>query len=155
MLKRERPLTIVCDSTIASDEVVSKVLSATKAGKNAVTKIFAQFTTTGTDVTDPKRVKYSDPIRKQKVCTFTNQQENIKKHQTIAEDECESLGNMLAQLDKKRFVLKLVLKWSVTSERWTICFKVDQKRSKRKYLFRKNLQLISPVPCTTITPPEV
>ena len=69
-----------------------------------MTKIFTQFATTGTDVTDPKRVKYNDPIRKQKVCTLTNQQENIKKYQPIAEDECESLGNMLVQLDKKRFV---------------------------------------------------
>ena len=74
-----------------------------------MTEFFTRLTTTGSDVTDPKRAKYNDPIKKQKIYTFTNQQQKKKKHQTILEDDCESLGNVLAQFDEKRLDLKHVL----------------------------------------------
>ena len=105
--------------------------------------------------TDPKRAKYNDPIKKQKIYTFTNQQQKKKKNQTISEDECESLGNVLAQFDEKRLDLKHVLQWPVTSKPWAICFKVDQRRSSSKSLFRNNLQLISPSQCMKTVPSDV
>ena len=74
MWKKERPLVNVCDGTIASDEMVRNVLSARKTGEDVMTKFFTRFTTTGPDVTDPKGAKYNDPIKKQKICKFTNQQ---------------------------------------------------------------------------------
>ena len=112
-------------------------------------EFFTHLTTTGADVTDLKRAKYNDQIKKQKIYTFTNQQQKKKKHQTIPEDECESLGNVLAQFDEIRLDLKHVLQWPVTSKPWTICSKVDQRRSSSKSLFRNNLQLISPSPYMT------
>ena len=120
-----------------------------------MTEFFTRFTTTGADVTDPKRAKYNDPIKKQKIYTFTNQQQKKKKHQTIPEDECESLGNVLAQFDEIRLDLKHVLQWPVTSKPWTICSKVDQRRSSSKSLFRNNLQLVSPSSCMTTVPSDV
>ena len=86
MWKKERPLVNVCDGTVASDEMVRNVLSARKTGEDAITEFFKQYTTTGTDVTDPNRAKYYDPIKKQEIYTFTNQQQKKKKHQTIPED---------------------------------------------------------------------
>ena len=73
MWKKERPLVNVCDGTIAFDEMVRNVLSARKTGEDAMTELVTQFTTTVADVTDPKRAKYNDPIKKQKIYTFTNQ----------------------------------------------------------------------------------
>ena len=55
--------------------MVRNVLSARKTGEDAMTKFFTQFKTTGADVTDPKRAKYNGPINKQKIYTFTKQQE--------------------------------------------------------------------------------
>ena len=55
--------------------MVRNVLSAIKTGEDAMTKFFTQFNTTGADVTDPKRAKYNDPINKQKIYTFTKQQQ--------------------------------------------------------------------------------
>ena len=75
---------------------------------------------------------------------FTNQQQKKKKHQITPEDECESLGNVLAQFDEKRLDSKHVLQWPVTCKPRTICSKVDQRRSSSKSLFRHNLQLTSP-----------
>ena len=144
MWKKERPLVNVCDGTVASDEMVRNVLSARKTGEDAITEFFKQFTTTGTDVTDPKRAKYNDPIKKQKIYTFTNQQQKKKKHQTIPEDNCKSSGNVLTQFDEKRLDMKQVLQWPVTSKPWAICSKVDQRRSSSMFLFRNNLLLISP-----------
>ena len=64
-----------------------------------------QSTTAFADVTDSKSAKYNDPIKKQKVDTFISKQNQKKRHQTIPEDECESLGNVLAQSDEKRLDL--------------------------------------------------
>ena len=72
MWKKEQPLVNVCDDTIVSDEMVRNVLSARKTEEDAMTKFFTRFTTTGADVTDPKRAKYDDTIKKQKTYTFTN-----------------------------------------------------------------------------------
>ena len=155
MWKKERPLVNVCDGTIASDEMVRNVLSARKTGEDAITEFFKQFTTTGTDVTDPKRAKYNDPIKKQKIYTFTNQQQKKKKHQTIPEDNCKSSGNVLTQFDEKRLDMKQVLQWPVTSKPWAICSKVDQRRSSSKSMFRNNLQLISPSPCMATVASDV
>ena len=93
-----------------------------------MTKFFTRFTIKGADVNDPKRTKSNDPIKKQNIYMFTNQQQKKKKLQTIPEDECESLGNMLAQFDKNRLDLKHVLQWPATSKPWAICSKVDQRR---------------------------
>ena len=92
MWKKERPLVNICDGTIASDEIVRNVLSTIKTGEDAMTEFSTQFTTRGADVTDTKSAKYNDTIKKQKIYKFTNQQQNKKKHQTIPEKECESLG---------------------------------------------------------------
>ena len=75
---------------------------------------------------------------------FTNHQQKKKKHQITPEDECESLGNVLAQFDEKRLDSKHVLQWPVTCKPGTICSKVDQRRSSSKSLFRHNLLLTSP-----------
>ena len=155
MWKKERPLVNVCDDAIASDEMVRNVLSAGKTREDTMTEFFTQFTTTGADVIDPKGAKYNDPIKKQKIYMFTNQQQKKKKHQTIPEDECESLGDVLAKFDEERFELKHVLLWPVTSKPWAICSKVNQRRSGSKSLFRNNLQLISPSPCMTTVPSDV
>ena len=104
--KKERPLVNVCDGTIAFDEMVRNLLSARKTGEDAMTELVTQFTTTVADVTDPKRAKYNDPIKKQKIYTFTNQQQKKKKHQTIPEDKCKSSGNVLTQFDEKRLDMK-------------------------------------------------
>ena len=56
-----------------------------------MTEFFTWSTITGADVTDPKRAKYNDPIKKQKIHLLTNQQQKKKKHQTIPEEECESI----------------------------------------------------------------
>ena len=74
--------------------------------------------------------------------TLTNQQDK-KKHQTIPENKCESLGNALAQFEDERLDLKCVLQWPVTSKPWAISSKVDQGRSISKSLFKNNLQHIS------------
>ena len=153
--EKERPTVNGCDGTIASDEMVRNVLSAKKTGEDAITELFTRFTTTVTDVTDPKRAKYNDPIRKQKIYTFTNQQQKKKKHQKIPEDECELLGYVLAQFDEKRLDLKHLLQWPVTSKPWAICSKVEQRKSSRKPLFRNNLQLLSPAPSTATVPSGV
>ena len=115
-------------------------------------EFFTRLTTTGADVADPKRAKCNE----QKIYTFTNQQQKKKKHQTIPEDECDSLGNVLAQFDEKRLDLKHVLQWPVTNKPWVICSKVDQRRSSSKSLFRNNLlKLISPSSCMTTVPSDV
>ena len=154
MWKKERPFVNIYDGTIASDEMVQNVLSARKAVEDTKADFFTQFTAIGA-AADRKRAKYSDPIKKQTIYTFTNQQEKKKKHQTIPEGDGESLGNVLAQFDEKRLDLKHVLQWPVTSKPWAIYSKVDQKRSSSESLFVNNLQLISPVPCTTTVPPKV
>ena len=53
--------------------MVRNLLSARKTGKDAMTEFFTQSTTTGADVTDPKRARYNEPIKKQKIYTFNNQ----------------------------------------------------------------------------------
>ena len=83
-----------------------------------MSKFFTPFTTTGA-VTDPKRANYNDPLKKENIYMFTNQQEKKKK--------CESLGNVLALFDKKRLDLKYVLQWSDTCKPWATCSKVDQR----------------------------
>ena len=62
---------------------------------------------------------------------------------------------MLAQFDEKRLDLKHVLQWPVTSKPWTICSKVNPRRSSSKSLFVNNLQLTSPSPCLTTVPSDV
>ena len=133
--------------------MVRKVLSARKTGDDAMTEFFTQFTTTSA-VIDPKRDKYNESIKKQWIFTFTNQEEKKKKHQTIPEDNCESLGNILAKFDEKRIDLKHVLQWLVTRKPCVICSKVDQMISSSKSMFRNNLQLIFPVPYTATVPPD-
>ena len=126
MLKKERPLVNVCGGALASDEIVGNVLSSKNTGEYVMAKSVTWYTFTGADVTDPKIAKYNNPIKKQKICTFTNQQEKKKKHQTVSEDEFESLGNVLAQFDQKQLDLKHILQWSITR---TICSKVNQRKS--------------------------
>ena len=77
---------------------------------------FSRCTTAGADVTNRRRAKYIDPIKKQKIYMFTKQQEKKKKHQTIPEDKCESLVNMLAQFYEKSLDFKRVLQWPATSK---------------------------------------
>ena len=146
MWKKERPLVNVCDGTIASDEVVRTVLSARKTGEDAMTEFFTRFTTTGADVTDPNKEAEDLHVHQPAIIK--------KKHQTVPEDECESLGNVLAQFDEKRLDLKHVLQWPVTSKPWAICSKVYQRRSSSKSLFRNNLQFIYPSPCMKTVPSD-
>ena len=86
----------------------------------------------GAEVTDSKRAKNNDPLKKQKIYMF-NTNNKRKKHQTIPEDK-----------EKEKLDLKHVLQWPVTSKPWAICSKVDQRRSSSMFLFRNNLLLISP-----------
>ena len=143
MCKKERSFVNIWDSTFASDEIVWNVLSARKAGEDAMNKIFNWFTTTGADVIYPKRAQYNDPKKKQKVYNFTNEQEKQKKYRIIP--EYEPVGNVVVQFDEKRLDLK----------HGAIYSKVDQKKSSSKSLFRNNPQLISHVPCTTTEPPGI
>ena len=73
-----------------------------------------------------------------------------RKRKTIPEDDCELLGNALAQFDEKRLYLKHVLQWPVTSKPWAFCSKFNTKRSSSKSLFVNNLQLISKVSCCIV-----
>ena len=73
MWKKEAPLVNICDGTIASDEMVRNVLSVRKTVEGAMTEFYTQFTTAGADVTDPKRAKYNNPIKKQNIYTFASQ----------------------------------------------------------------------------------
>ena len=92
-----------------------------------------------------KKSKYNDPIKKHKTYTFTNQQEKKKKHQSILDNNYESLKNAVAQFDEKRLDLKHGVIYS----------KIDQNRSRSKSLFRNNLHFIPHVPCTTTVPPGI
>ena len=86
----------------------------------------------GAKVTDSKRAKNNDTLKKQKIYMF-NTSNKRKKHQTIPEDK-----------EKEKLDLKHVLQRPVLSKPWGICSKVEQRRSSSMFLFRNNLQLISP-----------
>ena len=71
----------------------------------------------GAEVTDSKRAKNNDTLKKQKIYMF-NTSNKRKKHQTIPEDK-----------EKEKLDLKHVLQRPVLSKPWGICSKVDQRRS--------------------------
>ena len=76
-----------------------------------MTQFYTQFTNKNTE-----HLHVCQPARKK------------KKHQTIPEDKCDSLGNLLAQFDNKGLDLKHESQWPVTSKPWVICSRVDQRR---------------------------
>ena len=125
MWKKEQDLVNISDGTVVSEEMVKSVLHARKAGEDALSEFLTRFTE-GANNDGQRKWKYNDPIKKQKVYTFTSQKENRKKKQTIPEDECESLGNILAQFDEKNLDLKHLLHWPFTRKPWTICSEADK-----------------------------
>ena len=144
----------ISDGTVASEEMLNNVLNARKAGEDALIEFLRRFTEGNNH--RQSELKYNDPIKKQKVHTFTNQKrKSRKKQQTIPEDECESLGNILAQFDEKKLDLRHLLHWPVTSKPWAICSEANKKRSTGKSLFRNNLQLLSPISSMTTVPPDI
>ena len=75
MCKKKQPFVNICDGIIAYNEIVRNILTARKVGEDPMAMFFTQFTTTGPDVTSPKRPKYNEeaeglpvhqPARKEK-----------------------------------------------------------------------------------------
>ena len=108
MWKKEQDLVNISGRTVASEEMVKSLLHARTAGEDAQSEFLTGFTEGANNDGQTKTLKYNDPIKKTKSFhIFTNQKENRKKKQTIPEDECESLGNILAQFDEKNLDLKI------------------------------------------------
>ena len=100
------------------------------------------------------KLKYSDPIRKQKVVTFDNLVPK-KKKLSIIEDEGKSFAAILGDYDQQKLNLDAIMHWPITSKPWSICNEQGVSRPSSKSLLRNNLQLLSPKPATSIVPDDI
>ena len=151
--KNSQQLVNISSGEIAPDEMKHNVLNAHQHGKRAFKDFLNRFTEDSEN--GQNNLKYYDPIKRRKIETFSSQNKKSKNKQSIPKDECESLGNIVAQFDQQTLDLKLLLRWPITSKPWSICSEYSTKRSNAKSLFRNNLQLLSPIPATNNVPPDI
>lgn len=80
-----------------------------------------------------KRMSYYDPIRKQAVNLF--KEDNAKKNPSILDDVGQSFAVILSIFDNKSLDLLKVVEWLVTSKPCSICKEENKSKTNQKSLF--------------------
>ena len=86
--------------------MVKNVLNAEEKGGELLQELISRFKTGNA------KLKYNEPIKRQKVHTFEIPY-GKKKHSKIADQE-ESFGSIISIFENQKFNLKYIINWPVT-----------------------------------------
>ena len=143
----EQPITNFATGIKATDEMKEDSLNIKERGATARVSFIKELPT------KENKDAYYSTIKRQPIKLF-EKKGNTKK-QGIPSDESQSFTEIFALFDQKTLDLRKNLEWPVTSTPWAIVNEDLKSRQDHKHLFKKSLQLMSPIGAKLIAPNDI
>ena len=140
----DTPITNISSGMKATEEMRDDIVDIKQRGETARDEFMRRFTT------DSATETYYDPIKRQDLKLFKKVKQ--KKRPTIAEDESQSLTEILILYDQKKLNLKHFMSWCLFNRPWMFVKEDETSRESRKSVFRNHLQSLSPNPPSSVEP---
>ena len=143
----DTPITNISSGVKATSDMKDDVIDLKERGETLRDEFIGRFTRS-----DSKK-SYYDEIKRQEMKLFKAPKQEKKR--TIADNENQSLTEILVMYDEKKLNLKYFMNWCLFDRPWMFIKEDETSRENRKSVFRNHIQSMSPIEPTSDIPPNI